>query len=203
MTQGKWPLSTAKPNSQSKAADNSAAFNIRNLNWFRSSASTAPPPAQSAGFSIFFGIGSSFALQLLARKLARAAHRFRLLAGLLFRWLFKMSAQLHFAENALTLHLFLEDFQGLIDIVVTDYDLQVLPRIWSKLNWFETKPPLGVPKSGRGVPQPVIPVEGSAHLYGPFCARAGPQPCRKNEPLYEQMPHMPPNYRSHGPKYYA
>jgi hypothetical protein len=43
-----------------------------------------------------------------------------------------VSAQLHLAENALTLHLFLERLQGLVDIVVTNYDLQVLPLISNK-----------------------------------------------------------------------
>jgi hypothetical protein len=44
-----------------------------------------------------------------------------------------MAAELHLAENALTLHLFLERLEGLIDVVVTDYDLQVLPL--NRLNW--------------------------------------------------------------------
>jgi hypothetical protein len=50
----------------------------------------------------------------------------------LFRGPFVVSAQLHFAEDALALHFFLKRLEGLIDIVVTDYDLQAVPRIWSE-----------------------------------------------------------------------
>jgi hypothetical protein len=34
-----------------------------------------------------------------------------------------MAAQLHLAEDALGLHLFLQDLKGLVDIVVTDENL--------------------------------------------------------------------------------
>ena len=34
-----------------------------------------------------------------------------------------MAPQLHFSEDALSLHLFLESFQSLIDIIVADDDL--------------------------------------------------------------------------------
>ena len=34
-----------------------------------------------------------------------------------------MAAQLHLAEDALALHLFLQDLKGLVDIVVTDENL--------------------------------------------------------------------------------
>src|SRR5262245_14161829 len=49
-----------------------------------------------------------FALGALAGELAGPADRFRLLAGLLGGGLFVVSAELHLAENALTLHLLLE-----------------------------------------------------------------------------------------------
>src|SRR4051812_37665146 len=65
----------------------------------------------------------ALALQFLARKLARPADRFRPLAGLLFGGLFVMAAELHLAEDALALHLFLQRLEGLIDIVVTDENL--------------------------------------------------------------------------------
>jgi hypothetical protein len=38
-----------------------------------------------------------------------------------------VAAELHLAENPLTLHLLLERLEGLIDVVIADYDLQVLP----------------------------------------------------------------------------
>jgi hypothetical protein len=34
-----------------------------------------------------------------------------------------MAAQLHLAEDALSLHLFLQDLKGLVDIVATDENL--------------------------------------------------------------------------------
>src|SRR5947199_9807617 len=45
----------------------------------------------------------AFALQLLARQLAGAAHGFRLFAGLLLGGLLVMTAELHLAENPLAL----------------------------------------------------------------------------------------------------
>src|SRR5438309_5159428 len=65
----------------------------------------------------------AFALQLLARELARAAHGFGLLTGLLLGGLFVMAAQLHLAENPLALHLLLQRLEGLIDIVVANENL--------------------------------------------------------------------------------
>src|SRR6478609_3987982 len=62
----------------------------------------------------------SLALHLLARELAGPADRFRLFPRLLFRWFFVMAAKLHFAENALALHLLLQRLQGLIDVVVAN-----------------------------------------------------------------------------------
>jgi hypothetical protein len=65
----------------------------------------------------------AFALHLLARELAGAAHRFRFLTGLLLGGLLKMAAKLHFAENPLALHLLLERLEGLIDVVIADENL--------------------------------------------------------------------------------
>ena len=65
----------------------------------------------------------AFALHLLAGQLAGAAHGLGLFAGALFGGLFIMTAQLHFAENALALHLLLERLEGLIDIVVANENL--------------------------------------------------------------------------------
>src|SRR5437868_3778480 len=65
----------------------------------------------------------AFALQLLARQLAGAAHGFRLFAGLLLGGLLVMTAELHLAENPLALHLLLQRLEGLIDVVIADENL--------------------------------------------------------------------------------
>src|SRR5580704_14501160 len=65
----------------------------------------------------------ALALGALAGELAGAADRFGLFPRLLFGGLFVVSAQLHLAENALALHLFLQRLEGLVDIVVTDENL--------------------------------------------------------------------------------
>jgi hypothetical protein len=60
----------------------------------------------------------ALALHFLARELAGAADTFRLLPRFLFR-----GSELHFAEDALALHLLLQHREGLVDIVVTDENL--------------------------------------------------------------------------------
>jgi len=65
----------------------------------------------------------AFALQSFAGKLACPAYGFGFLASFPFGGFFVMAPQLHFAEDALSLHLFLESFQSLIDIIVADDDL--------------------------------------------------------------------------------
>src|SRR5207253_4480208 len=65
----------------------------------------------------------AFALHFLAGEFARPAHRLGFLASLLFRGFFIMAAELHLAENALTLHLFLQRLEGLVDVIVTDENL--------------------------------------------------------------------------------
>src|SRR5262252_8683781 len=62
-------------------------------------------------------------LRPLARELASAADRLRPLTCLLLRWLLVVPAKLHFAENALALHLLLQRLEGLVDIVVADENL--------------------------------------------------------------------------------
>jgi len=79
--------------------------------------------ARRAGRRLGLHREQAFALHLLARQLAGAANGFGLFAGALFGRLFIMTAQLHFAENALTLHLLLERLEGLIDIVVANENL--------------------------------------------------------------------------------
>lgn len=53
-------------------------------------------------------LNETLTLGALPSKFASAAHSFCFLASLLFRWLFKISARLHFTEQAFTLHLLLE-----------------------------------------------------------------------------------------------
>jgi len=65
----------------------------------------------------------ALALQFLARELAGAADGFRLLSDSLLGGLLVMAAELHLAEDALALHLLLQHFEGLVDIVVTDENL--------------------------------------------------------------------------------
>src|SRR3954468_4581169 len=65
----------------------------------------------------------AFALQLLARQLARPAHRLGLLPRPLLRRLLVVPAQLHFAKNALALHLLLQRLESLIDIIVANENL--------------------------------------------------------------------------------
>jgi len=46
-----------------------------------------------------------------------------------------MAAHLHFAEHALALHLLLQHFEGLIDIVVTDEDLHTAFLLERAVGW--------------------------------------------------------------------
>ncbi len=65
----------------------------------------------------------AFTLKALALHLAGAAHGFGCLARLALGRLFIVATQLHFAEDAFTLHFFLEGLEGLINIVVTNENL--------------------------------------------------------------------------------
>jgi hypothetical protein len=68
----------------------------------------------------------TFALGALAGELAGAANRFGLPASLRLGRLLEGGAGLHFPEDAFTLHLLLERFQRLIDVVIADHDLNYL-----------------------------------------------------------------------------
>jgi hypothetical protein len=72
----------------------------------------------------------TLALQFLARELAGAAERFRLLSGSLFGWFFVVATKLHLAKNTFALHLLLERSECLVDIVIPDENLHVsfLPK---------------------------------------------------------------------------
>src|SRR3984893_15023298 len=80
----------------------------------------------------------AFALGALARELAGAAHRFRLFAGAASQAFDVVAAQLHLAEDALTLHFLLERFEGLIDVVVAYKNLHE-PAAPSFLHWGDGK----------------------------------------------------------------
>ena len=66
----------------------------------------------------------ALALHALAEQLAVEADRFRLLARPALGRLLVVTAHLHLAEDTLALHLLLERAQGLIDVVVTNENLQ-------------------------------------------------------------------------------
>lgn len=65
----------------------------------------------------------AFALDPLALQLPGAANGFGLFTGTALRRLFIGTAQLHFAEDAFTLHLLLQGFEGLIHVVISNNDL--------------------------------------------------------------------------------
>jgi hypothetical protein len=85
----------------------------------------AAATARSAGYDLGLGGQKTFALRALARELARTADGLRFLAGALLGGFFVVTAQLHFAEDALALHFLLERLEGLIDIVVANENLHV------------------------------------------------------------------------------
>ncbi len=67
-----------------------------------------------------------FALRFLARQLACTANRLGFLARLLLGRLLEVLLELHLAENAFALQLFLQSAERLIDIVVANTDLHVV-----------------------------------------------------------------------------
>jgi hypothetical protein len=82
--------------------------------------------ASRPGRRLGLGGKQTFALGPLASEFARSADGFGPLTRFFLRRLFVMSAQLHFAENAFALHLFLQRFKGLINVVVTNEDLHAV-----------------------------------------------------------------------------
>lgn len=60
----------------------------------------------------------AFPIHPLPQQLAVTANGFGLFAGLAFGRLLIGTAQLHFPENAFALHLLLQRFQRLIDVIV-------------------------------------------------------------------------------------
>jgi hypothetical protein len=68
--------------------------------------------------------------RLLTSELASPANGLGFLASLLFRWLFIGAPPLHFSEDALALHLFLENTERLLNIVVSDKYVQLIVLAW-------------------------------------------------------------------------
>lgn len=65
----------------------------------------------------------AFALHALAQQLAMTTDGFRLLARATLGGLLVVATKLHFAENALALHLLLKCAKRLIHVIVTNNDL--------------------------------------------------------------------------------
>jgi len=68
----------------------------------------------------------TFALCFLACQLALAADRFSFLACFFLGRFLEMLPKLHFAKNTLTLELFLQGAERLIDVVVANTNLHVV-----------------------------------------------------------------------------
>lgn len=95
------------------------------------------------------GEGSEpLAFQPLPLHLAGAANGLGSLTGAAFGGLFIVPAQFHFPENAFPLHLLLERFERLIDIVFTNEDLHLAAISFS--GW--APPTIG---GVRNLPRPV------------------------------------------------
>jgi hypothetical protein len=83
-------------------------------------------------FSIAFkllkkdALKAAFTLGFLARQFTGTTNGFSFLARFLDGRLLEMLLELHFAEYAFTLQLFLQSPKGLIDIVVTNTNLHVV-----------------------------------------------------------------------------
>ena len=69
---------------------------------------------------------TAFALCLFPREFARTANGFGLLTGFFDGGFLEMLLELHFAEHAFALELFLEGPEGLLDVIVADADLHVV-----------------------------------------------------------------------------
>jgi hypothetical protein len=75
------------------------------------------------------GWKETLALRLLTGGLACTTNGFRLLAGLALGGLLESLALLHFAEDALALHLLLQNPESLVNVVVADKNLHVIDPI--------------------------------------------------------------------------
>ena len=69
---------------------------------------------------------TALTLKFLPGEFPRTANGFGLLAGFLDGGFLEMLLELHFAEHAFALELFLEGPKGLFDVIVADADLHVV-----------------------------------------------------------------------------
>src|SRR5437763_10683672 len=106
------------------AAETSTAATTAEAARPRARTARAGPSTGAAHHGLWLAGKQAFALHLLAREFARATDRFRPFTRLFLGGLFIMAAKLHFAENALALHLLLERLESLVDVVVSDENLQ-------------------------------------------------------------------------------
>ena len=83
----------------------------------------------------------AFALKTLARELACTANGFGLLTCAFLGRLFVMIAKFHFTEDAFALHLFLERFERLVNIVVANKYLHELNPVTANSNliWMKAR----------------------------------------------------------------
>src|SRR5690606_22451630 len=95
------------------------------------------------------GREQALALRALAGELAGAADGFRPFTRLLFGGLFVMTAKLHLAENALSLHLLLQRLEGLVDIVIADENLHACFSSKCGLEMLSAGPGLRPAERGR------------------------------------------------------
>jgi hypothetical protein len=72
------------------------------------------------------GRNTAFPLKLFAGELANAPYAFGLFASPFLGRLFVMLPESHIPENALTLHLFLQNTERLLNVVITYQNLQFM-----------------------------------------------------------------------------
>src|SRR5262245_22297899 len=96
----------------------------RRRNGFAANSEPGRRRATGRGLPLFRHGDQAFALGLFSGGLARAPDGFRLLAGLALGRFFIRLAAFHLTKNALALHLLFEHPESLIDIVVSNDDLQ-------------------------------------------------------------------------------
>src|SRR5262245_59994690 len=109
-----YPLAGRRGRSEARPARSAAS---------RATGAATAATARTAHDGLRLHRQEALALHALAGKLAGPADRLRLLPRLLLGWFLVVAAQLHFAEDALTLHFLLERLEGLIDVIVPDENL--------------------------------------------------------------------------------
>src|SRR6476659_3089525 len=136
------------------------------------------------------GRNEAFALSLLAGELAGPANGLGLLASALLGRLFVVIAELHLAEDAFALHLFLQRPEGLIQIVIANDDLHARHSPFQRVEEFRDwqKPPLAGTKGSESTTaltkEPpivqrcrVLVRDAGCACSSPSCGRPSPRPC--------------------------